>query len=247
MWIRWILGSYMAWVLWQLVAWTDVLLSEKSRIVLLYQRQDRWLLSLFDLWGNTVFVNSILFLGIAFAISFVLGKNIRLSAVFIFLVFLMVSLRNPLLRDLQFHYLGWLLLAYILSPQSASTSPDGRMPRPILIAGWIVFGVSYSVSGFGKWNYGPWHTGEALGMFSPSLQPISWILTPMTLFAELACLPMILYRPTRIVSWSILTLMHFGIASFGILTDLALSILLFHFFLFDPQWVSKLPFFCSSK
>jgi hypothetical protein len=158
--------------------------------------------------------------------------------------------------------IGWLLLATALVPRGEPWCLLGRrradwyLPRELLWGAWAVLALSYSVSGFFKFAGPSWFDGSAIAQtlqwvwardwWYPQLllNGPPWLLkgiTWATLLLETFFLPLCLFRSGRVLAWSGMVLLHLYILLLLDLADLTLGVLLAHLFIFDPQWLRRLP------
>ena len=59
-----------------------------------------------------------------------------------------------------------------------------------------------------------------------------------SLMAELLFLPLSVYKPFRAIMWLALSMMQINILLLLDIMDLTLGVLIFHFFVFDFQWLN---------
>ncbi|WKZ56576.1 MAG: HTTM domain-containing protein [Bdellovibrionota bacterium] len=157
---------------------------------------------------------------------------------------------NVMLSPPSDGYVGWLLIALVLIPSGEGLglhrrTEHWRMPREIMMAGMVVLGVTYTLSGLDKLRSELWWSGDALrllfegplvragiaGELVRSLpMPLLTALTWGSVAAETLFLPLIFWRPTRVVAWSAMTLMHFGVLMTVSITTVSIAMLCFHFF-----------------
>lgn len=189
-----------------------------------------------------------------------LGWQRRLASLFLWVLFLTLFWRNNFTRHVALDYIGWMLLVCAAVPAGegglfwrriAPPRSQWRFP-PLLHAGaWAIAGVGYSLSGWAKLGNPLWRDGSALSFILSGPLARDWIVTRGlvdfsalleiatwgALGAELLCLPMALWRPTRAVAWVTLTAMHLGIAFLLNLGEIPIVLLLFHGLLFDVRWL----------
>jgi hypothetical protein len=126
---------------------------------------------------------------------------------------------------------------------NASRTQSRHVPRSLVSAAWLAGGVLYFVSGAGKVMTSPaWANGDALGYIltstvtrpfvSGTLEALpSWVMrgaTWGTLAIELGFLPLALWPRARAWLWLASTGMHFIILIALDVTQVSLTMLLFH-------------------
>lgn len=160
-------------------------------------------------------------------------------------------LKNPMILNVSYDYLGWLLLALALIPpehsKNSSSAPHWKVPRYIYLGGWLIFGMGYTLNGVLKLQSPVWFDGTALSIIIPhdrllsnewvraglmSLPPLTLkILTWITAYAELLCLPLLIFRKTRVLIWFVILGLHLNALVIFKIKDLSLIMIFFSLFL----------------
>ncbi|KYG61667.1 hypothetical protein AZI86_18405 [Bdellovibrio bacteriovorus] len=168
----------------------------------------------------------------------------RGACLFLLYVHTCFLLKNPMILNVSYDYLGWLLLALALIPQ---TLPQGKVPSYIWLGGWLIFGLGYTLNGILKVQSSLWFDGTALSIIIPHdrllanelvratlmslpkgiLKSLTWL----TVYAELLCLPLILFRKTRILIWLVILGLHLNALIIFKIKDLSLIMIFFSLFL----------------
>lgn len=165
--------------------------------------------------------------------------------------------RNNYTTNPSLPFIGWLLLLLSVIPNGEYLSlkprskPNWEMPKIIIEASWYCLGLSYLISGIDKLkNSISWQDGSALKMILETLPArqndltetllhqtsLLSFLTWMFLISEILFFPMILFKKLRKWPWLLMTLNQMGIMFVFNMPSLTLGMLLFHIFLFDPNW-----------
>ncbi|MFT4176892.1 MAG: DCC1-like thiol-disulfide oxidoreductase family protein [Luteolibacter sp.] len=174
--------------------------------------------------------------------------------------------RNNLIANPSIPYIGLLLLLCALVPTGEPLSlsrPRNEtpwfMPKWVFRCAWILLAAGYTFSGYTKLFSPSWIDGSAMShlLHNPLARPgfmrdimlalpsgFLALMTWSTLLAELAFLPLSLWKRTRPWIWLALVAMHLGIMFAVNFADLSIGMLMIHFFTFDPDW---LPAGKSSK
>jgi hypothetical protein len=198
---------------------------------------------------------------VALALLFAGGVLRRPVAVALWLGWACLFNRNPFIANPSIPFVGWLLLACAVIPNEAALRPP--LPRaeapfvvpPSLHAGaWLLLGLGYTLSGLHKLGSPSWRDGTALrhvlelplarntalrDAILALPESVFALLTCGALFAELSALPLFVFRLTRPFAWLGLVAMQLGILCLLDFADLTLGLLLFHAFVFDPDWFGR--------
>lgn len=187
------------------------------------------------------------------ALLFAAGIARRSAALLLWFGWACLFNRNNLISNPSIPYVGLLLLFCALLPAGES-GKNARWEFPIWIwrAAWALLVIGYAFSGWAKLHSPSWIDGSALGhvldnpLARPGLARDMMLslpdfalpaLTWGTLALELLCLPMSLHRVTRPLAWLAMTALHAGIVACVDFADLSFGMLMFHLFLFDPDWL----------
>jgi hypothetical protein len=164
--------------------------------------------------------------------------------------------RNPFIANPSLPYVGFLLLACAIVPNESCLRPslppanhDWSIPLPLYRGAWLLLGLGYTLSGLHKLGSPSWPGGTALRhvlelplardtwLRTALLSLPDWAFAGMTwgaLAAEIAALPLFLFRATRGPAWAGLIGMQLGILCLLDFADLTAGMLLFHAFVFEP-------------
>lgn len=127
---------------------------------------------------------------------------------------------------------------------------------PIMVTGvtWTLLACGYTFSGLDKLSSPSWINGEAVGLLLDNplaregflrdlmleAPPAALkLLTWGALGAEIFFLPLCFWRGGRLVAWTALLLLHFGIMLTLSFADLSLGMIMVHLFIFDQRWLGK--------
>jgi predicted DCC family thiol-disulfide oxidoreductase YuxK len=216
--------------------------------------------NIFWLADSPLFVGAVLTAGALLSVCFLFGKWDRVGAVLLWYVWASLYGRNPLIGNPSMPFIGWLLLAYTITPvwpKTAAASGDEKAarwapPGDLYLAAWIVMALGYSYSGYTKLGSISWMDGSALSrvLSNPLARDTviriwllalpTWILKAATwsaLALELGFAPLALFRRARPWIWSAMVALHFGLMVLINFADLTAGMLLVHLFTFDPAWV----------
>lgn len=218
--------------------------------------------SLLFLVDSPLVVTALLASGAALAVCFALGIGDRLAALALWYTWACLFTRNPLIANPSLPFVGWLLLAHAAIPVAPYGSraargrvdPGGgwRLPAPIFAAAWIVMAVGYSYSGATKLVSPSWLDGSAIArvLENPLARPLALrdvllglpdsvirVWTWGSLGLELLFAPLALFARVRPWLWLALLGMHCALLALIDFADLAMGMLMLHFFTFDPAWV----------
>jgi predicted DCC family thiol-disulfide oxidoreductase YuxK len=193
------------------------------------------------------------------AVLFALGVWRRVAAVVLWLGWLFLFNRNPLIANPSLPYVGWLLLASAVIPEGepwalAPLRPAAtwRMPPALYWGGLALLMVGYTVSGLHKLSAPSWRDGTAffhvleiplardtaLRASVAAAPPFVFqFLTWSALAVEISAGPVALLPRTRPFGWLAAVGLQLGILCFVAFADLTLGMLLAHAFVFDRRWV----------
>ncbi len=212
-------------------------------------------------WGGTpAFVT--VFLGALCILSllFLLGVGRRLAALLLWFGWACLFNRNNLISNPSLPYVGLILLACVLIPDSepmrlfrpASAPREWFFPAWLFRGVWFLMAAGYTFSGLVKLGSPSWLDGTAFRHLidNPLARPGAirnlylglpdWVLALHTwtvLALEILFLPLAL-RPTgRWVAWVLMLAMHLGIIVMVDFADLSFGMVMLHLFTFDPDWL----------
>jgi predicted DCC family thiol-disulfide oxidoreductase YuxK len=217
--------------------------------------------NIFLLCDSPWFVNLCLSVGVVFSLLFTIGKFDRAMPLLIWYLWACLYGRNPMIGNPSLPFVGWLLLAYGLTPSHSSgtrlagdSGKTGRwqLPADIYLAAWILISLTYTYGGYTKLVSPSWIDGSALSRvlanplardtilrtFLLSLPP--WFLKTATwsvLAVELSFAPLALFRQLRPLIWLAMVGLHLGLVFLVNFADLTVGMLIVHLFTFDPAWV----------
>ncbi len=158
--------------------------------------------------------------------------------------------RNPLIRNPGMPYVGWLLLAFsVLFP--IKNKEDFKLDRWVFWGAWSLLAVGYTLSGIDKLQSISWQNGTAIDHLLTNplardywlthfIQKQNWmhpLMTYLSLAMEILFLPLALSKRTRPWIWLGLVLMQLNILLVVDFADLTFGMLMFHLFVFDPNWI----------
>lgn len=169
--------------------------------------------------------------------------------------------RNNLIANPGLPYIGWLLLASALIPDGegmgvSKFKKEWRLPPELFFGAWILLAFGYTLSGIAKLKSPSWVDGMAFVhlLHNPLARDTAlrdWMIrapvfslklnTWISLFFEVAFLPLSFWLASRFLIWSSLLVMHLAILCFISFADLTGGMLLVHFFTFDPRWFPPKP------
>ena len=158
---------------------------------------------------------------------------------------------NLALYGLNHDYIGWLLLVMVAIKTDKHSV---HLPKVLKTTAWLILGFGYMASGTNKLfltNF--WISGTALELlYSKSpvfikfdildtktatiiLQSLTWFVLSL----ELLFLFCLFNRYTRLIAYFLMTLTHLFIATTTQMTEVSLSALVFHLFVFETEWINK--------
>ena len=209
-------------------------------------------------WDSPALVTVLLGALVALALLLALGIGRRLVAVALWFGWAALFHRNNLIANPSIPYVGMLLLLTSLVPPGEGWSLRERAPREgwrfpwqVYWVAWILLAAGYTYSGLVKLGSPSWLDGTALAhvLRNPLARPNALregllalpppalaLLTWAALGAEIAALPLSLWRAGRAVAWAALVGLQIGILSVVSFADLTAGMLLAHLFVLDLRW-----------
>ena len=265
---RALLGIYLFIHFMHLLPWSAELFSNQGLL------PDGRLSPIFDRFPNLFwisdapwFVHACIATSAAAAITFALGWQDRLAAVWMWLMLASLFGRNPLISNPSLPYVGFMLFAHVFVPTttlgslSAMRRRDAaggwRLPEAVFLSAWVVLALSYSYSGYTKLLSPSWVSGDTIAFVLQNPLARTWflrdfllwlppiflsVLTWTVLYVELAFGPLALWPKARPWLWSGMLLIQFGFLFLLNFADLTIGMLLFHLLTFDPGWIRARPF-----
>lgn len=208
------------------------------------------------------FVRGLLGGAAVLSMLFALGVRDRAVAIVLWYVWACLFGRNPLIANSGLAYVGWMLLAHAFLPRAPYGSWDGRgridpgsewrLTPEIFAVAWIVMAVAYFYSGFTKLASPAWLDGTALAaaLDHPLARPgplrdlarglpdvLLRLGTYGALALELLFAPLVLFKRARPILWGAMLAAHVSLIGLMDFADLSLSMVMLHFFTFDPAWI----------
>lgn len=178
-------------------------------------------------------------LGALAALSFALGFFVSISALTIFVCMHVSLFALPIIKEIQYPYFSILLVIFALAPKKTPL----QWQRALFFAVYLGF----TLSGISKLFYAGWFTGTAVKMLclkSPlalsellCAEPQWKYLAIFPLFVETASLPMALWPKTRLLTWTLNTLLHCAVLFIIPLWPVSFGVLSMQLFLFEPSWL----------
>ena len=267
---RILLGAYLFAHFVQLTQWAWELFSYRE--MMLEAGQSPLLAAITNIFGLDDVSGLLVALSLAAAAAsllFIAGIADKWAAFFVCFALACLYGTDPLIGKQSVHYLGWMLLAHLLMPKAPYGSLVAR-GRPDPGGGWrlsaFLFAVSILILAFSHFFaahsllFGP--NSEASTFFGhlwldpfsreyfaqdflawlpagaiESLVVISWILGNTFLWIAY------IFERVRLWFWGVIFFVQFCIVFLLDLADPTVTMLLFHFFAFDPGWIRsrKLP------
>ena len=194
---------------------------------------------------------------VVLSFSLIIGFKRNWAAIIIWYGWVCLFDRNNLIANPALPFIGWLLLVLSVvskgEPFSVDTSKDGwAMPKWLYVGAWVLMAVSYTISGWDKFQAPSWRDGSALihlleNPLARDHALNSYLLTLPEIFfklktwgirgLELFFAPMCIWKLTRKWAWVAMVFMHLGILSMVNFADLTIGMLMIHVFTFDPRWI----------
>jgi hypothetical protein len=249
-------GLYLLWYFLSLLPYVSLMYSSAG----LYQHRQSVPFPSILPWidQTSSFEHFICFLGVT-SIAIACGFQRRMAAALTLYGLASMHTWNALLAPPSDGYVGWLLLALILIPHGEGKGMhrkqlDWELPEPILKVGFVVFAVSYTLSGLDKCRGDLWISGRALeilfsgplvrdNVVGELLQNLPSIalkcLTWLSLATELLAAPLSIFSRGRKLAWWSITVMHCGVLTSVMITTVSVAMLLFNLFLMPMLFVSR--------
>lgn len=209
---------------------------------------------------NTHFIRLMLLSLIIASILFTAGIQRRLMAGLLLYGWMCLFNRNNLILTPSLAFIGWFLLLMMIIPKGEPLSISRRktyhweVPQIAYAGTWFIMSLSYTMSGIDKLNSTSWLNGSAVSRLlenplmrdhsvvqllsnqpDQALTCISWFI----LLIELMFFPVALFNSLKPFIWLSMVLLHIGILIFMNMADLSISMLLIHFFTFNPAWITR--------
>lgn len=192
------------------------------------------------------------------SLAFSSGWQRKPAAAILLYIWAILFCRNPLIANPSLGYIGLALILSLLIPGhealsvSRTKSEKWFFPSGVYWTAWLLLAFGYTFSGIIKLQSPSWVDGTALihlaenplarpGILRDLLlsfpEQMLHLLTWVSLAGEILFLPLSFSRIGRCVMWSLMVSMHVGILMVVDFFDLTAAMLLFHLFVFDPDWV----------
>jgi len=157
---------------------------------------------------------------------------------------------NPLAKEIYFDYMGWMLIYFAVHAIAEKYRIGEELFYRVAI---LTFGTSYTASGLLKCLSSEWLNGRILsfvrlqGFFLSWTEPVvnaailvefSWVAR-ITTCLEVLALPMVMFPPTRLAIWILLTIMQIGLLLTTSINHISALMLIFHALCFDPAWLPR--------
>jgi hypothetical protein len=215
-------------------------------------------------WDTPAAVTTFLSALVVLSLLFSAGVGRRVAAVLLWYGWACLFNRNPLISNPGIPYVGLMLLLTALIPagedwrmgsrrDASAPRPAFEMPAWVFLTAWVLMAAGYTYSGIVKLFSPSWLDGSALWhLLNNPLARDSWmrdlhlglpmfvvrLMTWGALAAEIAFLPLALWRVTRPLAWFTLLVMHLGIVMLVSFADLTAAMLMLHLFTFDARWAA---------
>lgn len=254
---RLLTAFYFSIYFYQLFPYADVLYG--GAMANFHSHPNWYIPNVFAWYAHTAyFCQAAIAAGLLFSILLAFEHSARIAAFLLWILLSQMSMRNPIATELQISFLGWLLLLFVLRPRS-------QMEHKIAIIGaWAASGLAYSLSGLNKLRMPFWTDGSAVHWLRdlqiffnvptsgflvqlPGSNTWMLIITWSTLILELCFAPLALFRRTRFLVWAGMLLMHVTVVFSSGIAQLSTGLLIFHFFLIEPVWLTQLEKWCASR
>ena len=195
------------------------------------------------------------------ALLFTAGVHRRWQALFLWLGWCILANLNPFSIDPSLPFIGLLLLVFAVVPAGeplsytkTHSSKQWYMPAVLYWGLWLVWGLSFSVSGFEKYQSPLWREGTAVYYFYTGVLSIDTIvsqtlnvlplfigvsITWLILYSQLLALPAVATSVTRKLFWFCTFGLFFFSAFVLDLLPVVLGMLVFYLFLFDSTWFAR--------
>jgi predicted DCC family thiol-disulfide oxidoreductase YuxK len=205
--------------------------------------------------GVTIFLSVLSIL----SVFFMIGLKRPLVSILLWYSWVCLFDRNNLINNPGIPFIGWILLSCAVIPtgeplslSKPKTNTKWEMPPILFIGAWVIMSVGYSISGFDKFQSPSWRDGTAIFHLLENPLARDWWLrefmlslpmlvlklkTWISLFLEMAFLPLAIWGVTRKWIWLALIVMHCGILMIVDFADLTIGVLMIHWFTFDGAWL----------
>ncbi len=212
--------------------------------------------SILYIYNSPRICKTALLLSSLFSFLLAIGFFRRASAFIVWYLFCCLWNQNEMFWSPAMPFICWLLLlfSFVQSGEKLSFRPkeDWHMAKEYKQLAFFTLALGYSVSGLFKLVSPSWIEGHAIK------DSINWIwsrdyfytkfysglpdylmnfVTWGSLLAELLFLPLSIFKFARPITWLALTLMQLNILLLLDIMDLTLGVLIFHFFVFDANWL----------
>ena len=198
---------------------------------------------LFTFWMNDAILLTLGFSsGALIALWFMFARGNGWKSVVLFYFLMSMVVRNPLVHNVSFQFMLFSLVIVSLVHFSRYYSVGASTFREIYLAAVIIGGLGYTFSGIYKLQSPVWISGEALcniygsALFFCHFRPLGMAVNHFVLIIEVLALPMQVHFVSRMLSWILLTGMHFFIIIFHPMKELSMGLLAFQVLIFDQQW-----------
>lgn len=215
-------------------------------------------LSYFD---SPDFIIGFMIVLILLSICFTIGFYRRIASFLLWFGWFSLFNRNNFTIDPSMHFIGWLLLAAIMIPSGEPLSvgiknKNWNMNNIIYYGAWIILGAAFMASGIEKLASPSWVDGSALslilqgfsakdnlitGLFLLFPPIILQLMTWFSIFVQISVLPLMLFRKTKFLAWSLLFLMFTLIVFTFKLPEIEIAMLIYLLFVFDGRWIREYP------
>lgn len=257
---RWLLGLYLAVHMAHLIPWGPELFSDRGVFPDASASPLHGLFpNLLTILDTPLAIQGFLGLLCLAAVAFAAGTGRTAMAGLLWYGWTCLFNRNPLISNPGLPYIGLVLVLCALVPPGEGLGKGGlrakegwAMPLWLWRTAFFALMAGYTYSGVMKLTAPSWINGDAMSMLvtnplardwfvrdlvlllpQPLLQGLTWF----ALAGEISALPLCLFRKGRLIAWTWMLAMHFGIVLVVDFADLTLGMVLVHLFVFDPQWL----------
>ncbi len=208
-----------------------------------------------------IFVFVFLFLGALASLVFSSLRWSRTSAFVIWVSFFILASQNRLIKEVQFDFIGLILLLFVFSPSSSTSNGLNKENliyyfSRVRVFLFFLLALTLLVSGLSKWGFNIWRDGKALDFLVDScfLRPQlsgsilylpSWIKAAAgyaVVALEISVFFLFLFKRTQALSWLVCLMLQVGILIFLQLSQITVFYIIMLFFLFDVRWLEKKSF-----
>ena len=197
---------------------------------------------------------------IGLSLLFFLGVWRRLVALGLWLGWLLLANLNPFSIDPSLAFTGLLLLIYVVAPAGEpwrwrrAAKPNWHLPPLLFWGAWLIFTLSFTISGYEKFQSELWREGMAVYYFHSGVISIDTIisrifnsipvlfgmtLTWIILYSQLFALFAVVTEWTRITFWFCTFSLFVGSLFVLDLFAVIVAMLIFYIFVFDSRWFSR--------